>query len=96
MHATFQKYDDSEAVQKRFGKRGDLRTLPGCVHANNSFRESNVLTIEFSPAALCWVRDVLMNDKNSLSMGTTVTGLPVYLAEKLIERLLSRTYLLLR
>lgn len=49
-----------------------------------------MLTIEFSPQPYV-ARDVLMNDKNSLSMGTiAVTGATGYLAEKLIERLITQ------
>ena len=63
MHATFQKYDDSEAVIEEIWEKGDLvRTLPGCVHTLTALGESNVLTIEFSPQPYV-ARDVLMNDK---------------------------------
>lgn len=63
MHATFQKYDDSEAVIEEIWEKGDLvRTLPGCVHTLTALGESNVLTVEFSPQPYV-ARDVLMNDK---------------------------------
>lgn len=63
MQATFQKYDDSEAVIEEIWEKGDLvRTLPGCVHTLTALGESNVLTVEFSPQPYV-ARDVLMNDK---------------------------------
>ena len=62
MHATFQKYDDSEAVIEEIWEKGDLvRTLPGCVHTLTALGESNVLTFECSPQ-LYVSSDVGMND----------------------------------
>ena len=63
MHATFQKYDDSEAVIEEIWEKGDLvRDFTGVRPYITALGESNVLTIEFSPQPYV-ARDVLMNDK---------------------------------
>ena len=53
MQATFQKYDDSEAVIEEIWERGLVRTLPGCVHTLTALGESNVLTVEFLHSLCC-------------------------------------------
>ena len=63
MHATFQKYDDSEAVIEEIWERGFGTDFTGVrPYINTALGESNVLTIEFSPQPYV-AEDVLMNDK---------------------------------